>query len=135
MSSIALPYAAPSRPLVWTGRTASAIAIAFLLFDAAVKFSGLAAVADSFTQLGMPVALASAVGALELVCLALYVLPRTSFLGALLLTGYLGGATALHVRVGNPLGSHILFPAYVGALVWGGLALRDARVRALLRPR
>lgn len=131
MTSIALSAPASSRPLVWGGRTVSGLAVAFLLFDAAIKFTGSAPVADSFAQLGMPLALAPTVGMLELACLALYVLPRTSFLGAVLLTGYLGGATVLHVRVGNPLASHVLFPAYLGLLLWGGLVLRDARVRAL----
>lgn len=132
MSTLALSAATPSRPTVWTGRTASALAIVFLVMDTAIKFSGHPSVAESFNQLGIPVALAATIGTIELVCLALYVWPRTSFIGALLLTGYLGGATVVHVRVGNPLASHILFPSYVGALVWGGLVLRDARVRDLL---
>ena len=76
--------------------------------------------------------IALAVGALELACLVLYVTPRTSILGAILLTGYLGGAVATHVRVGSPLFTHVLFPIYVGALLWGGLWLREARLRALV---
>jgi hypothetical protein len=72
------------------------------------------------------------IGLLELVCLVLYVIPRTSVLGAILLTGYLGGAVATHVRVGSPMLTHVLFPIYVAALVWGGLFLREARLRALV---
>ena len=73
-------------------------------------------------------------GILQLVLLALYLVPRTALLGAVLWTGYLGGAVATHVRVGNPLVSHVLFPVYVAALLWGGLWLRDRRTRALLAP-
>ncbi|MGH7518274.1 MAG: DoxX family protein [Gemmatimonadales bacterium] len=76
--------------------------------------------------------LAPGIGVLQLVCLALYVIPRTSILGAILLTGYLGGAVATHVRVGSPLFSHVLFPVYVAVLIWGGLLLRDDRLRGLI---
>jgi hypothetical protein len=71
-------------------------------------------------------------GVILLSCVVAYAIPRTSVLGALLLTGYLGGAVATHVRVANPLFSHVLFPTYIAALLWGGLILRDARLRALL---
>ena len=87
---------------------------------------------ESFGQLGYPVSLALGIGAVELACLVLYVIPRTSVLGAILLTGYLGGAVATHVRVGSPLLTHVLFPIYVAALVWGGLFLREGRLRALV---
>jgi hypothetical protein len=73
------------------------------------------------------------IGTLLLACVILYAIPRTSVFGALLLTGYLGGAVATHVRVGNPLFSHILFPTYVAAMVWGGLYLRNEKLRALVR--
>ena len=82
--------------------------------------------------LGWPVSLAIPLGILLLSCLALYAIPRTAVLGAILLTGYLGGAVATHVRVADPLFSHVLFPVYVGAMLWGGLYLRDARLRALI---
>ena len=72
------------------------------------------------------------IGVVLLVCTLLYALPRTSMLGAVLLTGYLGGAIATHVRVGNPLFSHVLFPVYLGVMLWGGLFLRDTRVRGLI---
>ena len=87
---------------------------------------------ESFQQLGYPMHLAPIIGIIELVCLAVYVIPRTSVLGAILFTGYLGGAIATHVRVGNPLFTHVLFPIYVAALLWGGLFLRDDRLRALI---
>jgi hypothetical protein len=82
--------------------------------------------------MGYPVSLAVAIGIIELVCLAVYVIPASSILGAVLLTGYLGGAIATHVRIGSPLFTHILFPVYIAVLIWGGLLLRDTRVRALV---
>ena len=84
------------------------------------------------TELGYPVEAALGIGLLEIACLAIYLVPRTSVLGAVLLTGYLGGAIATHVRVGNPLFSHVLFPTYVAALLWTGLFLREQRLRVLL---
>jgi len=117
------------------GRTLTAVAVLFLLFDAIIKFFPIAPVTDSFTQLGFPVGLAPAIGTLELACVAVYLVPPTSILGAVILTGYFGGAIATHVRVGNPLFSHVLFPTYVAALIWVGLYLRDERLRALIRPR
>lgn len=92
----------------------------------------MAVVRESMTQLGYPAEMAISIGVLELVCLALYVVPRTSVLGAVLLTGYLGGAIATHVRIGNPLFSHVLFPTYIAALLWAGLFLREQRLRVLL---
>lgn len=121
-----------SRAGLWAGRVMTTLVTAFLLFDAGMKFTHLAVVADATTQLGWPLELNPTLGIVLFVCLALYVTPPTAVLGAILLTGYLGGAVAIHVRVGNPLFSHVLFPTYVGALLWGGLYLRDARLRALL---
>jgi heme exporter protein D len=117
---------------VWAGYIMSALSVLFLLFDSVIKLMNIAPVVESFTQLGYPVRLAFGIGILELVCLAVYVIPRTSILGAILLTGYLGGAIATHVRIGSPLFTHILFPIYVGVLIWGGLLLRDDRLRALM---
>jgi hypothetical protein len=117
----------------WAGRVLSGLAVLFLLWDGVIKLLVLAPVAEAFVRLGYPVSLAGAIGTLELACLAIYVVPRTSLLGAVLLTGFLGGAVATHVRVGDPLLTHALFPLYVGALVWGGLVLRDQRVRAITR--
>jgi hypothetical protein len=115
------------------GWIASGLAIAFLIFDGAIKFFPIAPVTDSFTELGYPVALAPAIGTLELAIVALYAVPRSSVLGAVLLTGLLGGAIASQVRIGSPLFSHTLFGVYLGTIAWGGLYLRDARVRALFR--
>ncbi|MFO0744966.1 MAG: DoxX family protein [Myxococcota bacterium] len=120
----------------WAGRILTAVPALFLTFDAVMKLVGGAAVDEANARLGLPGGgLTAAIGLLELACLALYVVPRTAALGALLLTGFLGGAVALHVRVGDPLASHALFPVYVGALLWAGLYLRDARVRALVGAR
>jgi hypothetical protein len=105
--------------------------VLFLVFDAVVKIITIDPVVESFRQLGWPVSLSVAIGVLELLCVAVYVTPRTSALGAVLLTGYLGGAIATHLRILNPLLTHTLFPVYVAALIWGGLFLRDERVRSL----
>jgi hypothetical protein len=116
----------------WLGAILTALAVLFLVFDFAVKFTTNAAVVSAFAELGYPLSLAPIIGTLEIVCLVIYLVPRTSLLGALLWTGYLGGAIASHVRVANPLFSHTLFPIYVAALIWGGLILRDADLRSFL---
>ena len=116
------------------GWALTALSALFLIFDGVIKFTGIPAVTESFERLGYPVELAMIIGGLELACLAVYLVPRTSIPGAVLMTGFLGGAVATHVRVGDPLFSHTLFPVFIGALLWGGLALRDARVRALITP-
>jgi hypothetical protein len=120
------------RKQVWAGRVLTTLAVLFLLFDAIGKVMRPVQVVEGTTQLGWPVSVILPLGILQLVLLALYLYPRTSILGAILWTGYLGGAVATHVRIGNPLFSHILFPTYIGALLWGGLWLRDRRLRALL---
>jgi hypothetical protein len=131
MTSITHP-APVSRKRFWAGSILSALAVLFLLFDSVIKLIKIAPVVESFAQLGLPDRLALGIGVLELVCVLLYVIPRTSVLGAILLTGYLGGAIVLHLRVGDPLFSHVLFPVYVGLLIWGGLFLREDRLRALI---
>ena len=114
---------------VWTGRVLSAIPIAMFLFSAALKLSGAPEVAQIFVaSLGYPAALLPRLAVLEIACVALYAVPRTSLLGAVLLTGYAGGAVASHVRVGQPF----VAAALLGLLVWAGLYLRDERLRALL---
>ena len=118
----------------WTGRILSAIPVLFLAFDGAIKLANLPAVAEASEKLGIPGHTLPGIGALLLCCVALYVIPRTAPLGAVLLTGYLGGAILVHVRVGDPLFSHTLFPIYVAAFLWGGLYLRDERVRRLVQP-
>ena len=116
----------------WTGRILFGLTVAFMLMDSAFKFMPASQpVIDSFMQLGYDPAVAPVIGVLSLTCTVLYAWPRTAAWGALLLTGYLGGAVATHFRVGNPLASHTLFPIYIALLAWGGLYFRDARVRQL----
>ena len=112
----------------------SAIGAVFLLFDSIIHIMQIDSVRESAAELGFPTGSMLGIGVLELACVALYVLPRTSILGAVLLTGYLGGAVAVHVRVDDPLFSTTLFPVYLGVLLWAGLYLRDERVRALVMP-
>jgi hypothetical protein len=116
---------------LWTGRVLSTLAVLFLLFDAVIKILNLAPAVEATTQLGYPANFVAGLGVLELFCLALYILPRTAILGAVLLTGYLGGAIAIHVSNGSPVFS-ILFPLILGAFIWLGLVLRDERLRKLL---
>ena len=123
----------PSKKGLWTGRILGGLAVLFLVWDGVIKIMLLAPVVEAFARLGYPVNTAIAIGTLELVCVAAYVIPRTSLLGAVLLTGFLGGAISTHVRVEDPLLTHTIFPVYVAALVWGGLLLRNARVRALAK--
>jgi hypothetical protein len=122
----------PSKKALWTGRVLTGLAAMFLLFDAGIKLAMAPEAVAGTAELGWPVNVVQGLGVLQLICLALYLIPRTAVLGAVLWTGYLGGAIATHLRVGNPLLSHTLFPIYVAALIWGGLWLRDRRVRALL---
>lgn len=116
---------------IWIGRSLSALAILFLLFDGVIKVLQLAPAVEASAQLGYSAGLTLGLGILELACMVAYLIPRTAPLGAILLTGYLGGAVSTHVRLGSPLFS-IVFPLLLGALLWGGLALRDRRLRALL---
>ena len=124
----------PSNAAIWAGWTLSGLLIVFLLFDGAIKLIPLAIVTETHEQLGYPASagLARTLGVLTLVCTVLYAIPPTSVLGAILLTGYLGGAIATHLRVGSPIFSHLLFGLYLGLMAWGGLYLRDARLRALI---
>jgi len=115
---------------IWTGRILSGLAVLFLLFDSIGKLLEVQPVIDGTRQLGYPRDIVFTLGVILASCLVVYLIPRTSVLGALLLTGYLGGAVATHVRVANPLFSHTLFPTYVAALIWGGLVLRDERLQA-----
>lgn len=117
-----------SKAMVWAGRIISALPVLALLMSGTMKLVKAAAVVEGFPKLGYPESLALPLGIVELACTALYVIPQTSVLGAILLTGYLGGATATHVRIGEPF----FAPIVLGMLVWGGLYLRDVRLRALL---
>jgi hypothetical protein len=114
---------------LWAGRILTALPVLFLLFDVVIHFMKPAVVVTGFEQLGWSASLSVPLAIVELVCLVLYLIPRTSVLGAVLLTGYLGGAVATNLRVGAPMFTNILFPVYVGLFLWGGLYLRDARVR------
>ena len=119
--------------MLWLGWSMSGLVILFLLLDAGMKLAAVQPVLDAGTQIGFPgVDMARKLGTLLLVCTALYIFPATSVLGAILVTGFLGGAVATHLRIGNPLFTHVLFGVYVGALMWGGLILREPRLRALL---
>lgn len=116
----------------WAGLIISGLVVLFLIFDAVIKLIPLDVVIQTSQQLGLPAEIARTLGVLTLICTALYVVPQTSVLGAILLTAYLGGAVATHLRVGSPLFSHTLFGVYLGVLVWGGLYLRNRRLRELI---
>lgn len=116
---------------LWTGRILSGLVVVFLLFDGAIKLIPLDIVIETSRQLGIPTHLAVTLGVLTLAGTLLYAYPKTSVLGAILLTGYLGGAIYVHVRAGSPLFSHTLFGVYLGILLWGGLYLRDERLRLI----
>ena len=124
-----------SKTKLWLGRVITAIPVLFLIFDTVIKFMNIPPVAESFRTLGFKRNLALELAILELILLVLYLVPRTAILGAVLWTGYLGGAIATHLRLDHPLFTHILFPTYVALLLWLGLWLRDARVRVALQPR
>lgn len=134
----AIQTTAPAAPVSmkgrWVGLSISALAALFLVFDGAIKVLQLAPAVEASAQLGYSAAVTLGLGILTLACLLVYLLPRTAPLGAILLTGYLGGAVATHVRLGSPLFS-VAFPILLGALLWGGLVLRDSRLRALFLPR
>lgn len=122
-----------SRQALWTGRVLSGLAIAFLFMDGAIKLVPIQPVTDSLKELGYPSsdAFARLLGVVTLACTAFYAWPRTAVLGAILLTGLMGGAIASHLRLGDPLFTHTLFGVYLGLVVWGGLWLRDERVRRI----
>jgi hypothetical protein len=120
-----------SEKALWGGRIMSGFVTAFLLFDAIIHLLKPAPVVEAFARLHLPLSLSVDLGVVELLCLVLYVIPQTSILGATLLTGYLGGAVAIQMINSNSLFGEILFPVYVGVLVWGGIYLRDERLRTL----
>jgi DoxX-like family len=123
-----------SRTTLWTGRVLSGIAVLFLILDGAIKLVPIQPVTDSLRELGYPASdsFARFLGILTLLCTALYAWPRTALLGAVLLTGIMGGAIASHLRLGDPLFSHTLFGVWLGLLFWVGLWMRDARVRRVM---
>lgn len=128
-----LPAAAEtSSAQLWTARVLSGLAVLFLAFDAIGKLAKVQPVIDGTLELGYPETVIVPLGVVLLACVVLYAIPATALLGAICLTGYLGGAIATHVRVGNPLLTHTLFPIWVALLVWGGLWLRDEQLRRLM---
>jgi len=133
MTAIAetMPVSQPVRRL---GRIVSSLVIVFLLFDGAIKLVPWPVVTETMDKMGYGSSetLARSLGIITIVCTVLYAIPPTSILGAILLTGYLGGAMASHVRIGSPLFSHVLFGLYLGVMVWGGLWLRDRGLRSLI---
>jgi hypothetical protein len=121
-----------SKKSVWTGRILGGLAVLFLGWDAVMKLLRVPMVVEGTAKIGYPDAVIVPLGVVLLACVVLYAIPRTAILGAVLLTGYLGGAISAHVRMGDPLFSHVLFPIYVAIFLWGSLYLRDARVRAMI---
>jgi DoxX-like family len=120
--------ASVSQKMRWAGLIMSMLPVLMLLMSAAMKFMKPAPVVEGFAHLGFPENLALGLGILELACTIVYLIPQTSVLGAILVTGYLGGATVTHLRVGDPF----FMPVILGVLVWGGLFLREPRLRALI---
>jgi hypothetical protein len=120
-----------SKPVLWTGRIITVLVVAFLLMDAATKLIPIDAVAEGMKQAGIPLERARYIGLTVLACAVLYAIPRTAVLGAVLITGFLGGAMAAHLRDDGPLWPHNLIVFAIGALAWAGLYLRDPRLRAL----
>jgi hypothetical protein len=121
-----------SKKGIWAGRILSGLVVLFLIPDAIIKFIKPAPVVDAFAHLGLPLSSSVTLGIILLLCTVLYAIPPTSVLGAILLTAYLGGAVATHLRIGDPLFSHVLFPTYLGLLLWLGLYLREEWLRALI---
>ena len=134
MTDVAVTSENTSKALLWTGRIMSGLVVAFLIFDGGIKLVPIAPVTETMQQLGFSgtVAQARGLGILTLGIAPLYAFPKTSVLGAILLTGLLGGAMATHLRVDSPLFTHLLFGLYLGVIAWGGLWLRDGRLRKLL---
>ena len=121
-----------SRKSLWAGRIITGLVAAFLLFDAVIHLMKPAPVVEGFAKLGFPIRFAIPLGIIELVCVLMYLIPRTSIFGAILLTGYLGGAIAIQLPTGNPFFGEVLFPVYIGVFLWGGIYLRDEKLRALV---
>jgi hypothetical protein len=127
--TVELQTATSSKSRLYVGYTFTVLSILFMLMDASFKFTSSPQVVQAQAQLGFPMRLTPAIGVIALVCTALYAIPVTTVLGALLLTGYMGGAIALQLRVDNPLFTHTLFPIYIALFIWGGIWLREKRLR------
>ena len=132
MVAASIEMAGGSRTMLWTGRVVTGIVVLFLVLDSGMKLLQMPQVREAMAPLGYPAELGLVIGIIEAICLVLYVVPQTAVLGAILLTGLLGGAAAAHLRVGDPIATHVLFGVYVGILAWGGLYLRDEKLRALI---
>lgn len=132
MSTLNAASTAPSKGKVWTGRVMAGIVILFMLMDSVFKFVTNEQVIEGTTSLGFQVHHLPIMGTLGLLSIILYIIPRTEILGAILLTGYWGGAVATHVRLDNPLFTHILFSVYLGILAWGALYLKHEKLRDLI---
>ncbi len=122
---------APSKSILWTGRVLSALPSLMLTMSAGMKLSAAPMIVDDFAKNGWPAGSLTKLGVVELLCVVLYIVPQTAVLGAILLTGYLGGAIATHVHAGDGLGK-LATPLFLGILVWAGLGLRDPRLKELL---
>ncbi len=129
-----LQPAGGSKGALWTGRVLTILPVLFLIFDGVMKLMRPLPepVVVACTHLGLPLSTIPVIGATLLVCVVLYAIPQTAVLGAILLTGYLGGAVAINLRAGDPLFSHVLFPVYFGVVVWLALYLREERLRSLV---
>jgi hypothetical protein len=121
-----------SKTSLWAGRIISGLVVLFLIFDGVTKVMKVPAVMEATARIGFPANLIPGIGILLLACTGVYVIPPTSILGAILLTGYLGGAVVTNLRAGSSLFGETLFPVYFGVLVWAGLYLRDERLHALI---
>jgi hypothetical protein len=120
------------RGRLWAGRIIGALVTLFMLFDAIIHMTRIPAVVQGFAELAFPLGLSIPLSIVEIVCVLFFVFPRTSVFGAILLTGYLGGAVAVQLRVGHPFFSQSLFPVYIAILLWGSLSLRDKRLNELI---
>ena len=125
------PLAPTSTPQLWIARTLGTLVILFMFFDSTIHLMKPAPVVDAFNRLGYPLSASVGIGILELLCLLAYAIPRTALLGAVLLTGVLGGAISTHVRAGSPAFEAYIFPTILGLMIWGGIWLRDSRLRAI----
>jgi hypothetical protein len=132
MSTIAPTMPPSSKSALWAGRIMSGFTVLFMLFDAISKLAMEHHVVEATTNIGYPQPVIRPLGIILLACTVLYAIPRTAIFGAILLTGYLGGAVASKVRIDDPLFSSVLFGVYFGILAWGGLYLRDGRLRSLI---
>jgi hypothetical protein len=119
------------RPIVWTGRVLTVVAVLFLLFDGAAHIWQPGPVVDAMTRLDFPLNLSAGIGVLEIICVLIYAIPRTAVLGAVLLTGYLGGAVAIQMRAGSSF-FETIFPVIMGVMVWAGILLRERRLWAFI---